>query len=31
LGYVQSILKWNGNKFYLMDQYVAVFGTSPEN
>lgn len=30
LGYVQSVLKWNGSKFYLMDQYVAVFGASPE-
>ncbi|QNU67465.1 VCBS repeat-containing protein [Ruminiclostridium herbifermentans] len=26
LGYVQSVLKWNGRKFYLMDQYVAIFG-----
>lgn len=26
LGYVQSILKWNGRKFYLMEQYVAIFG-----
>lgn len=26
LGYVQSVLKWNGKKFYLMDQFVAVFG-----
>jgi hypothetical protein len=31
LGYVQSVLKWNGKKFYLMDQYVAIFGSSPEN
>jgi len=30
LGYVQSVLKWNGKKFYLMEQYVAIFGTSPE-
>ena len=30
LGYVQSVLKWNGKKFYLMDQYVAIFGSSPE-
>ncbi|MDF2986488.1 MAG: hypothetical protein K0R50_1998 [Eubacterium sp.] len=30
LGYVQSVLKWNGRKFYLMDQYVAVFGGSPQ-
>ncbi len=30
IGYVQSVLKWNGKKFYLMDQYVAIFGTSPE-
>jgi hypothetical protein len=29
LGYVQSVLKWNGKKFYLMDQYIAIFGTSP--
>lgn len=28
LGYVQSILKWNGKKFYLMEQYVAIFGGS---
>lgn len=27
LGYVQSVLKWNGRKFFLMDQYVAIFGT----
>jgi len=26
LGYVQSVLKWNGKKFYLTEQYVAVFG-----
>lgn len=26
LGYVQSVLKWNGKKFYLMEQFVAVFG-----
>jgi len=26
LGYVQSVLKWNGKKFYLMDQLIAVFG-----
>ncbi len=26
LGYLQSILKWNGQKFYLMSQYVAIFG-----
>ncbi len=31
LGYVQSVLKWNGTNFYLMDQYVAVFGDSPES
>ncbi len=30
LGYVQSVLKWNGRKFYLMEQYVGVFGGSPE-
>ena len=30
LGYVQSVLKWNGKIFYLMNQYVAIFGTSPE-
>jgi len=30
LGYVQSVLKWNGKKFYLRDQYIAIFGTSPE-
>lgn len=30
LGYVQSILKRNGKNFYLMDQYIAIFGTSPE-
>ncbi len=30
LGYVQSVLKWNGRKFYLMDQYVGVFGGSPQ-
>ncbi len=30
LGYVQSVLKWNGRKFYLMEQYVDVFGGSPE-
>ncbi|MHB8064446.1 MAG: hypothetical protein ACYDG2_17740 [Ruminiclostridium sp.] len=30
LGYVQSVLKWNGKKFYLMEQYVAIFGSSPE-
>ncbi len=30
LGYVQSVLKWNGKKFYLMDQYVGVFGGNPE-
>jgi len=30
LGYVQSALNWNGKKFYMMDQYVAIFGTSPE-
>lgn len=29
LGYIQSVLKWNGQKFYLMDQYVAIFGSSP--
>ncbi len=29
LGYVQSVLKWNGKKFYLMEQYVAIFGLSP--
>lgn len=28
LGYVQSILKWNGKKFYLMEQYVAIYGAS---
>lgn len=27
LGYIQSVLKWNGAKFYLMEQYVAIFGT----
>lgn len=26
LGYVQSILKWNGSVFYLQDQVVAIFG-----
>lgn len=26
LGYVQTILKWNGDKFDLYNQYVAVFG-----
>lgn len=30
LGYMQSVLKWNGRKFYLMEQYVGVFGGSPE-
>ncbi len=30
LGYVQSILKWNGKKFYLMEQYLAIFGTGPK-
>jgi hypothetical protein len=28
LGYVQSVLKWNGKKFYLMEQYVAIFGSN---
>lgn len=30
LGYVLSILKWNGRIFYLMEQYVAVYGAGPE-
>lgn len=30
LGYMQSVLKWNGRKFYQMEQYVGVFGGSPE-
>lgn len=29
LGYVQSILKWNGKKFYLYAQYVGILGDSP--
>ncbi len=30
LGYVQSVLKWNGSKFYLMDQNVSIYGGSEE-
>ncbi|PYG88217.1 hypothetical protein LY28_01557 [Ruminiclostridium sufflavum DSM 19573] len=31
LGYLQSVLKWNGRKFYLMEQYIAIFGSGPED
>jgi len=31
LGYIQTVLKWNGKKFALDNQFIAIFGTDVDN
>lgn len=31
LGYIQNILRWDGEKFRLYDQYAAVYGSSAQD
>lgn len=30
-GYIQTVLKWNGKKFVLSNQFAAIFGTNVDN